>query len=89
MPYEELLGWAAYFERRPVDWRDDDRTFKLLQVQGVKAKAMEIFPSLKALYAQEVSPVKEDKKVDLANFKKSVLFEKIRTARGGDKINYD
>ena len=38
MPYEEFSKWLEYFRRRPVDWRADDRVFKVLQTQGVKDK---------------------------------------------------
>jgi hypothetical protein len=49
MPYDELLGWFAYLERRPVDWRDDLRASYLLQAQGVKEKPSKLFPSLEAI----------------------------------------
>lgn len=88
MPYEELLGWIAYFERRPIGWRDDDRAHKLLQAQGVKAKAVDVFPSLRALYTQ-VTEKEPGNKLDMKNFKGSVLFHKILSAKGGDKIDYD
>jgi len=87
MPYEELLGWMAYFERRPIGWREDDRTHKLLQAQGVKAKAVDIFPSLQALYSKPAK--KEGNKMDIKNFKGSLLYHKIMSAKGGDKIDYD
>lgn len=86
MPYEEFLGWMDYFNRRPIEWRDDDRTFKLLQAQGTKAKPNEIFPSLAAIY----NPVKtEGDTMDISSFKASAMFNKILGAKGGDKINYD
>jgi len=86
MPYEELLGWMSYFEMRPVDWRDDDRTYKLLQVQGVKEKAVNIFPSLRAIYNP---PMKEEVKsgqLDMRNFKGSAMFKKVLMAKGGEHI---
>jgi hypothetical protein len=49
MPYEEFLGWFKFFKIRPVGWQEDYRTSLLLNAQGVKKKASEIFPSLKAL----------------------------------------
>jgi hypothetical protein len=85
MPYEELLGWVAYFERRPVGWREDDRTHKLLQAQGVKAKATEIFPSLQALYAPRI--VKHSDQIEPSNLKGSLFFQKMLTAKGGDKLD--
>lgn len=86
MPYEELLGWLNYFERRPPDWRDDDRTFKLLQVQGVKEKPQSIFPSLKAIYSENKPAVKEDGKIDPDAFKRSSVFNLLLGAKNGDKI---
>lgn len=50
MPYEELQGWIKYFKARPYGWREDQRTSMLLQVQGVKKKPYEIFPSLAQLH---------------------------------------
>ena len=92
-PYEELLGWTAYFDLRPYGWRDDDRVFKLLQAQGIKAKPESIFPSLKMIY----NPPKAGKKIkeDLSpgmvsanNFKGSALFNRMLTATGGDKLDF-
>lgn len=82
MPYTELLGWYSYFEKRPPGWQDDDRTFKLLQAQGVKAKPDAIFPSLAKLY----SAASEHKGLD-SSFKNSYLFHKILGAKGGEKIS--
>ncbi len=84
MPYEELQGWLSYFERRPVDWRNDDRTFKLLQAQGVKEKPWSIFPSLNAIYNIK-STSSKDGQLD-SSFANSALFQKLQRAIGGDKI---
>ena len=27
MPHEELLNWAMYFRKRPIGYREDQRTF--------------------------------------------------------------
>jgi hypothetical protein len=78
MPYEELLGWYAYFERRPVDWRADDRAMKLLQAQGVKEQPGKLFASLDRIYKSK--PENDDK-----GLKNSLFFHKILTAQGGDK----
>jgi hypothetical protein len=83
MPYEEFLGWVAYFEKRPVGWRDDDRTFKLLQVQGVKEPPQKIFSSLAAIYN---SNKPTDGSFDVIGFKGSNLFSKLLSAKGGDKL---
>ena len=84
MPYDELLGWYAYLELRPIDWRDDNRTFHYLQTQGVKHKPWEIFSSLKPIY----NPPSSDS-LNIKSFKKSLIFSKIAGAKGGDKINLD
>jgi len=49
MPQEELMKWGAYFRRRPLGWREDQRTFLLLQAQGYKGEPGSVFASLKQL----------------------------------------
>jgi hypothetical protein len=88
MPYEELLGWMDYFEKRPVEWRADDRTLKLLQIQGFKGKPESIFTSLALLNKKQVTKVK-DGMLDTAKFQQSFLFQKIMSAEGGDIIDKD
>lgn len=82
MPYEELLGWFSYFEQRPVGWRDDDRTMKYLQTQGVKESPWNVFASLDPIYNR-----KKIEGFDISNFKHSGLFQKLLGASGGDKIS--
>jgi len=86
MPYDELLGWFDYFDRRPVDWRDDDRTYKYLQTQGVKEKPWKIFPTLNPIYNNNNKQEVEDGKTDMSSFKQSTLFTKLITAVNGDTI---
>lgn len=84
MPYDEFLGWQAYFEKRPVGWRDDDRTFKLMQVQGVKQKAHELFPALGPIYN---APTKfNEDGTNMSSLKGSQLMMKMLNAVGGDKL---
>ena len=85
MPHEDLLKWLAYFERRPVDWRDDDRTYKLLQAQGVKARPTEIFASLAMM--QKIKDATPSNPLD--TLKGSYLFSKILEAKGGERLNVD
>ena len=85
MPYDEFVSWQRYFEMRPVGWRDDDRTYKLLQVQGVKEKPHNIFNSLKAIYNSEKAV--NDEGTDMNSIKGSVLFQKMSMAKGGDKLD--
>lgn len=81
MTYEEFQGWLLYFEQRPVEWRADDRAFKLLQAQGVKEKAWKIFPSLEAIYNR-----KKSEGFDVAGLKSSALYQKMLGAKNGDKL---
>ena len=53
MPYTELLGWLDYFSARPIDWRDDQRTYLLLQAQGVKERPERLFDSIAKLKKRE------------------------------------
>lgn len=81
MPYDELLGWLEYLERRPVDWRNDDRTFKLLQAQGFKGKPESVFTSLAKIY----KPPTND---PLKGLTGSTLFHKMLSAKGGDRLPF-
>jgi hypothetical protein len=85
MTYEEFLGWLNYFERRPLGWREDDRTVKLLQVQGVKEKPWALFRSLDAIY-NPPSSNKGEGNFDANNFKRSGFFQKLASASGGESI---
>jgi len=78
MDYYEFLGWMNYFDRRPVGWREDSRTYKLLQAQGVKEKPWNLFESLASMKQAEPPSDK--------NLKNSFLFHKMMGAKGGDKI---
>jgi len=84
IPYEELLGWFNYFERRPVDWRDDDRTAKLLQAQGVKVDPKRLFSSLEAVYNSSSSDG-----FNAAKFKKSQMFSMLLNSVNGDKLDFN
>ncbi len=85
--YDDFQKWFVYLEKRPVGWRDDDRTFKLLQAQGVKEKPESIFPSLKPIYkpAEQFNA----QGVNMASLKHSALFTKMLGAKGGDVIGQD
>lgn len=86
MTYEEFIKWNMFFDRRPIGWREDDRTAKLLQAQGVKAKPTEIFPSLKQLYQSRSDMVGRAGFISKQNLKGSALFSRLLTAVGGDKL---
>lgn len=87
MPYDEFLGWINYFERRPAEWRADDRAFKLMQVQGCKEKAYNVFPSLASIYKPPTPAGKGDGNIAVSNFKGSVMFAKLLDAKGGEKLD--
>lgn len=82
MSYEEILGWFDYFRRRPIGWREDNRTSMLILSSGAKIKPEEIFPSLSALRGGTVS---EENNV-ASSLKKSAFFSKMLAAVGGDKV---
>lgn len=81
MPYDEMLGWFEFFEKRPIGWRDDLRTSYLLQAQGVKEKPTKLFPSLAAISK------KSDGNSMADSLKNSALFLKMKAAVGGDKLD--
>ena len=89
MPYEELQNWMEYFTRRPVGWRDDDRTMKLLQAQGVKAKPDQIFSSLAAIYNSNKATNDDEDGLNFVAFKNSAMFSKLLSASGGDKLEFN
>jgi hypothetical protein len=87
MPYDEYVKWQQYFEARPVGWREDDRTAKLLQAQGVKAKPEAMFSSLAKMSASHSKRVaKENGRISAENLKRSAFFSKMLSATGGDKL---
>jgi hypothetical protein len=80
MPYDEFVGWTAYFERRPLDWRDDLRAAYIMNSFGVKKAPQEIFPSLKSILDSKESR-------ELANsLKTSSIFQRMLSAKGGTNL---
>jgi len=82
MTYDELNGWIAYFNQRPPNWQIDLCTFKLLQTQGVKGKPWDHFPSLKPIF----NPETVDSERIRVSLKRSMIFQKILAAKGGDQL---
>lgn len=86
MPYEELISWFYYFSIRPIGWEDDQRTYMLLQAQGVKEKAERLFPSLatikRARYENDNSNV-------ASSLISSGLFDRLQGAAKTNKINWE
>jgi len=83
MPYDELLNWIAFFNRRPVGWREDQRTYLLMRAQGMKEKAENIFPTLKLLAAGSEKQQKPDRAVP-----KGKMLELMLAAKNGDDSNW-
>lgn len=79
MPYEEFLAWISFFESRPIGWREDLRTAYIMRTFGDKRQPTEIFPSIKAVYSAKPSD-------SMSSLKSSFLFNKMLSAKGGDKI---
>lgn len=79
MPYEELLGWIAYFDRRPIGWREDLRTSYIMGTFGDKRRPTEMFPSLATIYASSNQNAG-------TSLKGSLLFSRMLSAKGGDKL---
>lgn len=85
MPNDEFITWQQYFSKFPPGWREDDRTAKLLQAQGVKLKPEQMFNSL-AIMKAKLDEEKEKSKISVANLKGSALFSKMMGAKGGTNI---
>jgi len=85
MPHEELLKWIEYFNKRPIGWREDDRTYKIMASFGTKEKPWNLFESLAKL--REQSEQKEASQNIAKSFTGSQLFQKIRGAKGGERID--
>ena len=89
MPYDEYVKWQAYFEARPIGWRDDDRTMKLLSAQGVKAKPESVFASLAKLQEKHQARIAEaDGRISADALKRSAFFSNMISAQGGDKLDF-
>ena len=83
MPYDELQKWIAYFDHRPVGWRDDQRFLQIMRAIGVKESAEKLFPSLGRLSAPE-EELKEGQ-MSMAKFNQSAFFSS--TGIGGDSLD--
>lgn len=77
MPYDEYLGWANYFERRPNEWRSDARTALLANVFGAKTRPEEMFDSLRKMSRKSNTGIEN-----------SVAFQLMCSAVGGDKLDF-
>ena len=87
MEYDDYINWILFFNARPIGWREDDRTMKLLQAQGVEARPEAVFPSLATMKADVVEEQQAPGMVSGASLRGSGLFARLQTAVGGDKLN--
>jgi hypothetical protein len=81
MPQEEFQNWLSFFERRPLGWREDSRTFKLMSSFGFSGKAEQAFESLRVINADL-----ERTSRPTDSLKGSFLFHKMVSAKGGDTL---
>lgn len=82
MDYEQHLKWHAYFEERPVGWREDFRTYRIMQSFGYKGKPEDVFESIAKMKSAE----NRMKPSQVKGLKSSALFLKMMGAKKGDKI---
>lgn len=76
MPYTELINWLSFFNRRPIGWREDQRTYMILRSQGVKEKAESLFPTLKQMAIAKEAQQENDKAVPKGKFLELMLKAK-------------
>jgi hypothetical protein len=80
MPQEELIKWANYFKKRPIGWREDQRTYLLLQAQGYKGRPEDLFPSIKQL--------KENIPAETKALPKGKFLDMMLKAKNGDEESW-
>jgi len=80
MPHQELKQWMTFFKRRPVGWREDQRTAMLMKVWGFKGQPESIFPALKQL--------KENIPAEIKELPKGKFLDMMLTAKNGDDSNW-
>jgi len=82
MSYTELLGWHAFFESRPVGWREDNRTSLIMETFGAK-DARKYFPSLSA--AKKAEQDNPDKAA-IGSIANSRMYQFLASSVGGPRI---
>ena len=83
MPYTELLNWIEFFNRRPVGWREDIRTYLFLKTQGLKEPPEQLFPSIGRIKQRE----QDLKEIDQPVIKGKILDMMLK-ARNGDSSRW-
>jgi len=81
MDYTEFVKWCSFFQRRPIGWREDQRTYMLLSAQGLKEEPEKLFPTLKAL--------KDHIPTDVKSLPKGKFLERMLTAKKGDNSGWN
>lgn len=84
MPYTEMMKWMEFFKRRPVGWREDQRTHMLMMAQGVKQKGEDLFPTLRLLKQRD-----EAEKAKGNALPTGLFLDKMLRATGGDGSNWN
>ena len=82
MSFQEYQSWALYFDQRPEGWKDDDRTFKLMQAFGHKGSPQNTFHSLAKMLTKE----EEKKAAAIIPRSGSLLHTMMQNAKGGDRL---
>jgi len=80
MPYYELLQWVTYFKRRPIGYREDQRIFLLLQAQGYKGRAEDVFASIRLM--------KENIPTEIKALPRGIFLEMMMKAKGADESGW-
>ena len=75
MPQSELVMWAKYLQARPIGWREDSRASMIMQSQGAKIKAKDIFPAIAQMDKWESD--KSDEEKSNQSLRKSIFGVKI------------
>lgn len=83
MPYTELLKWVDFFNKRPVGWREDQRTYLILRSQGVKESAENLFPTLR-----KIKQVHEESQTPDRAVPKGKFLDMMMRAKGGDGTDW-
>lgn len=88
MSYDEFVKWQLFFAQEPLGWREDYRTAKLLEAQGVKTPARQIFKSIGVILdkAAVKEKTREDGMLTAETLKGSTMFSKMLGAVGGDQL---
>lgn len=80
MTFAEYNLWMQFFNERPIGWREDDRTYKLMRAQGMKAGPEQLFTSLAIMKENDAKATS-----NAVPRTGSFLHAMMMNAKGGDK----